>query len=194
MHQRPEPSDPARQQGGVLIFRRHDDAVALEGLEIFCHGQRHAGPPSGKGSISDRILLQLRHVSDARIFYAPEFFGVFARIGRQRRLRINAPAIDSIRGSGRAKVRQATPIFDATQQQRVSVVQTNDTGVEDAVDRIGPVLAAENRVGGMAEEERVLAVKSGVFGVVLGRIGQRGRQGDCAQTDTLVSCFCCGEV
>ena len=36
MHQRPEPSDPARQQGGVLIFRHHDSAVALEGLEVFC--------------------------------------------------------------------------------------------------------------------------------------------------------------
>jgi hypothetical protein len=44
----------------------------------------------------------------------------------------------------------------------------------------------------MAEEEPVLAVKSGMFGVVVGRIGQRRLQGDCAQTDTLASCFCCG--
>jgi hypothetical protein len=45
----------------------------------------------------------------------------------------------------------------------------------------------------MAEKERVLAVKSSVF-VVLGRIGQRRRQSNCGQIDTLVSCFCCGVV
>jgi hypothetical protein len=46
----------------------------------------------------------------------------------------------------------------------------------------------------MALEERVLAVISGVRGVGLGRIDQRRRQGDCVQTDTLVSCFCYGAV
>jgi hypothetical protein len=67
-------------------------------------------------------------------------------------------------------VRQAAPIFDAAKQQSVTVVQPNGTSVEDAVDRIRPIFAAENWVGGMAEEERVLAVKPCVLGVVPGRI------------------------
>jgi hypothetical protein len=67
-------------------------------------------------------------------------------------------------------VRQAAPVFDPAKQQRVAVVQTDGAGVEDAVDRIRPILTAENWVGGMAEEERVLAVKPCVFGVGLGRI------------------------
>jgi hypothetical protein len=65
----------------------------------------------------------------------PVAVGVLARIRRQRRLGIDARVIDFLGGPGRERVRQATPIFDATQQHRVSVVQTNRTGVEDAVDR-----------------------------------------------------------
>jgi hypothetical protein len=67
-------------------------------------------------------------------------------------------------------VRQAAPVFDPAKQQRVTVVQTNGAGVENAVDRIRPILPAENWVGRMALEERVLTVKPGVFGVGLGRI------------------------
>src|SRR5512145_168445 len=44
MDQSPLPTDTLWKQGRIFIFRRHDDAVALEAVKIVCERQRYARP------------------------------------------------------------------------------------------------------------------------------------------------------
>ena len=103
MNQRPVSVDSPRQKGGVFVIGRHDDAVALETSEVFGQSQRHSGAATRIRGVGDRVLLQLGHESDARIFDAPDFLGIFLRAGHQRRFAINLPAIHAVDASGRRK-------------------------------------------------------------------------------------------
>jgi hypothetical protein len=56
-------------------------------------------------------------------------------------------------------MRQSAPVFDTAQQQRVAIVEANGCRVEDAVDRVGPVFAVEDRICGVTGEERNFGVR-----------------------------------
>jgi hypothetical protein len=55
-------------------------------------------------------------------------------------------------------MRQTAPIFNATEQQNVSVRQSHRTSIEGAIDRVWPIFSAENRIAGMASEQGFLRV------------------------------------
>ena len=57
-------------------------------------------------------------------------------------------------------MRQAAPVLNAAKQQCLSVWQPHGSGIEDAVDWIGPILPAENWIAGMPGEERKIATSS----------------------------------
>jgi hypothetical protein len=53
-------------------------------------------------------------------------------------------------------VRETETVFDATQQQSVSVGKPRHAGVEDAVHRIRPVFSGQDGIVRVAEEKRTL--------------------------------------
>ena len=80
MNQRPAAVDSSRQECGVLVIRRHDDAVSFEGAEVFGQSQRHSGPAARIGRVGNDVLLQFRNKGDARIFNAPDLFRIILRV------------------------------------------------------------------------------------------------------------------
>ncbi len=97
-------ADPARQQGGVLILRRHDDAEALEVAEILGERQGDAGTVVRVGGVDDGVLAEFGDVGDAGVLDAPQLFRDGSGIGRQRGLRIDPPAVHAVGRAGRAQV------------------------------------------------------------------------------------------
>ncbi len=188
MNQCPTAADSARQQSRVLIFRRHDDAESLKAPEVFGQRQRDSGTAARKRCVRHRILFEFRNVGDARIFDAPDLFRELARIRQQRWLGIDAPSVDSIGGTRGAQMRQAAPVFHAAKQQRISVWQPYSPGVEDAVDRIGPVVPAQDRIAGIAREQGMSAHGSGfrLFQSDSTPV-QSSRRSDWIQKETLIS-------
>ena len=81
MNERPVSIDSPRQECGVLVIRRHDDAVALETAKIFGQSQRHTGTAARIRSVGDDVLLQFGNESDARVLNAPDFLGIFLGLG-----------------------------------------------------------------------------------------------------------------
>src|SRR2546426_786173 len=71
MDQSPRAVNPSGQKGRVFVVRRHDDTEFLEYAKIFRECQRHSGTATRIRSISHGILLEFRHIRDARIFDAP---------------------------------------------------------------------------------------------------------------------------
>jgi hypothetical protein len=53
-------------------------------------------------------------------------------------------------------MRESAPVFNATQKQRVAVLKAYNSGIENTVDRVWPVLSRENRVKGVAGEKRAV--------------------------------------
>ena len=156
----PVPIDSSRQKGGVLVLGRHDDAEPFEGLEVACEGQGHSGTAAREGGVGYGELLQLRDPGDARILDAPELFREFAGQRGHGGLRVDPPAVDAVGGARGAEMREAAPVFYATEEQGVAVREQRDAGVKDAVDWIGPVLAAEDGIAGMAGKEGYIYVSS----------------------------------
>ena len=141
MNQRPASVDSSRQKRGVFVVRRHDYAVAFEGAEVFGQGQRHAGTTARIRRVSDDVLLQFGDESDARIFNAPDFFGMVLGAGHQGWFAVDLPAIDAVARARGAKMRQAAPVFHSAEQQSRSVCEQRRARVEDTVNRVRPILA-----------------------------------------------------
>ena len=158
VNERPAAADLPRQQGRILILRRHDNAISLEGPEIACKGERDSRAAAGEGRIGNRILLQFWDIRDARIFNTPDLLWKLTRTRHQRWLGINAPAIDSIRRARSTKMRQTAPIFDAAEQQGITIGKLDCTCVEYAVNRIRPIFSAKDGIAGMTSEEGSLGI------------------------------------
>ena len=153
MNQRPVSADSPRQKRGIFVVRWHDDAVALEVAKIFGQSQRHSGAAARIGGVSDYILLQLGHESDARIFNTPDFLRILLRVGHQRRFTIDLPSIDAILRARGAQMRQAAPVFNAAQEQSGSIRQQGCAGIEHAVDGVGPILARQDGIARVAQKQ-----------------------------------------
>jgi len=156
MNQRPSSAYPARQHRRIFILGRHDNAISLKVLKIPGKRERDAGTSSCKGCISHGVLLKFRDIGNARIFDTPYLLGIFPGICHQCRLRINAPSIDTVDRTRGTKMRQSAAIFNAAEQQRVAVGQPYSPRVKDAVNRIGPVFPAENRIAGIARKQGII--------------------------------------
>ena len=105
VNQRPTTTNPPGQQRRIFILRRHDYAVALEASEVPGERQGDSRTAARKGSVGHRVLIEFRDIGNARIFDAPDFFRIVQWIRHQRRLRINLPSIQTIRGTRGAKMR-----------------------------------------------------------------------------------------
>lgn len=140
------------QEGGILVFGRHDDTESLEALEVFGQGQRNTGTSTGEGGICHCILLEFGNVCDARVFDTPDFFGVVVRVGQKRRLGVNPPAVHSILRACRAKMGQTSSVLHTAKQERIASRQTHCGCIEDAVNRIGPILAGQDGVAVVARQ------------------------------------------
>src|ERR1700761_6875012 len=96
MDHRPVAIDTARQQSGILIFRRHDDAQSFKAPEIFGKREGDAWAAARKRGIRYRILFELWDIGDAWIFDSPDFFRVSLRMWHKRGLTIDPPPVNSI--------------------------------------------------------------------------------------------------
>ena len=79
--------------------------------------------------------------------------GILVRAGHQGRFAINLPSIHAVYRARGAKMRQSAPVFDATQQQRGSILQQGRARIEHAVDGIRPMLTGQDRVAGMPQKQ-----------------------------------------
>src|SRR5581483_11895034 len=116
MDQEPLTVDAMRKEGGILVFRRHDDAIALELVEIFGHSQRNSGPVARVSSIDNRIFAQLGNIGDARIFDAPYLLGKMLGICGQRRLRVDLPIVDAVGRARSTEMRKTASVLHAAEQ------------------------------------------------------------------------------
>ena len=164
MNKRPAATDPARQQRGIFILRRHDHTESLKGSKVLGQRKRDSRTSSRKGCVGNGILLEFRDVSDARIFDAPNLFRILLRIRQSKSVWDrcancrchwrNARRTDAIirsclqRGTGAGYLHPAN---------------LNRAGVHDTIDRIGPVFAAEKWIAGMANKQRMLSARARVF-------------------------------
>src|ERR1039458_2986128 len=148
MDQGPVSADFPWQQSRILVLRLHDDAVAFETPEVSGERERYSWATPGERGIRDGVLLQLRYVSDTRILDTPALFAILSGFCGERRRRVDAPSIDSVRGPSHSQMRQPAPVFYAAQKQSIAVGQPHRARIENAVDRIGPVIPAQNWISG----------------------------------------------
>lgn len=176
-----------RKQGCVFVFRGHNHAISLKGLEVSGQCQRNPRTASRKRCVSHRVLFHFWNISNAWIFDTPNLFRIFARICRQRRFGIDTPVIDSIRGACGTEVRHTSSIFHTAKQQSISIRQEHGSCVEDAVYRIGPVLAAEDGISGISLEQRLIGISSRFMLFMVYKVfGLNGRK-SWIQDETLIS-------
>jgi hypothetical protein len=57
-------------------------------------------------------------------------------------------------------MRQPALVFNAAQKQGISILRLYDTCVQNAIDGIGPVLAAEKRIAGKAHKQGIIGTCS----------------------------------
>ena len=152
MNQRPVSIDSPRQKGGVFVVRRHDDAVALEAPEVFGQSQRHSGATARIRRVSDDVLLQFRHEGDARIFDAPDFFGIIPSGWASTSVRCQFAS--RRRHSASAQRKDATIRVDLRRGKAAESfhLQQCRARIEHTVDGIGPVFASQDRVGRMPKK------------------------------------------
>jgi hypothetical protein len=68
--------------------------------------------------------------------------------------------IDAIGGSGGAEMRQAAAVFNAAQQQGISIGQQYGPGVQYTIDRIGPVFTPEDRIAEITRKQGLIGTCS----------------------------------
>jgi len=123
MNQSPTSIDSSGQEGGIFVVWRHDDAKPFVGAEISSKCEGYARAATRIGSVGHSILIEFRHIRDARILNAPHFFGKPLWLGGERGSGIYLPPIDAVFGASRAQVRKAAAIFHAAKQKSGSIGQ-----------------------------------------------------------------------
>src|SRR5260221_6262627 len=93
------------QKGSVFVVRRHDDTEFLENAKIFRKCQRHSRTATRIRSVSHGILLEFRHIRDARIFDAPQLLAKPLDVPEECRLAIDFPSIYAVCRKRNARMR-----------------------------------------------------------------------------------------
>src|SRR5581483_2552849 len=78
----------------------------------------------------------------------------------QGRLAIDLPAVHAVLLARRAEMRVAAPVLDPAEKQSRAVGEQGGAGVENAVNRVGPIDAGEDRVGGVALKKLLMSSRS----------------------------------
>ena len=153
MNECPESADPVRQKSGILVVRRHDDAVSFKGPEILGQRERNSGTAFGVGRVGHGILLQLWNVGDTRILDAPKLLGIFIWIGHQGWRWIDLPP--STPFTERAAQRCERPRRSSTRQSNSVEPSASRVapGIEYAINPIRPIFAGQESDWRDADEE-----------------------------------------
>ena len=176
MNQSPSSVDSPGQESCVFVVWRHDDAKSFEGAEILGERKRHARAAARIGCVRHGVLLEFRHVGDARIFDAPQFLGVPFGVGQKRRLAIDLPPIDAVCRARRAQVREAAAIFHAAKQKSGAVGQQCGAWVKDTVHRIGPMLCGQDRICQRAGQTKCRVGSSSSLRISQEQVDSRNRE------------------
>src|ERR1700690_216852 len=72
----------------------------------------------------------------------------------QRRFRVDDPAVDAIRRSGRAQVREPRPLLDSAEQQGRAVFEERGTRVEYRVGGVRPIGRGKDGILFVSRKER----------------------------------------
>jgi len=157
MNDGPVTSETPREQSGVLVLRRQDQAVVVEVLEVAGKRQRDTGAAFGKRRVDHAVAIQLRDPGDPGILDSPQLLRPLFPVGQQGGPRVDSPVRDAIRRTGGAEVRQTPAVLGPYQQEDLAGIdETDRTRIEDGVDRIGPVLGLQNRVAVKAPEQLLM--------------------------------------
>src|SRR2546428_648493 len=90
------PVDTSRKQGGILVVRLHDQAAALEALEVLGECERHTRASFAEGGVRDRELAELLHERDPWVLDSPELLRIVVRVGPERRLAVDRPSVAAV--------------------------------------------------------------------------------------------------
>ena len=84
-------------------------------------------------------------------------------------------------------MRQTSSIFHTAKQQSISIRQEYGPCIKDTVDRIGPILAAQDRISGISLKEGLIGISSRFMLLMADRFFglNRGKSG--IQDETLIS-------
>jgi hypothetical protein len=85
---------------------------------------------------------------------------VFIRVWHERGRRINLPSVYAIGRTGGAKMRETSSVFDTAEQQGLSILEQRCACIENAIDRVWPVFARQDRVQGMAVKQRLVMIRN----------------------------------
>ena len=162
MDHRPAAVDPPREEGRVLVLRRHRRAEPLDRPEVLGRCERHERAAPAVGGVGDDPLVALFEPRQAGILAAPELLRVALGIGAQQRLGIEPPAVDAVLAPGDLEVGDAAQVLDPQQQDRL-VIEEGCARIEDGIGGIRQVgrrddrivlIALEQWLGGRAQVER----------------------------------------
>src|SRR5207248_391671 len=84
-------------------------------------------------------------------FEAPLLGGDAVR-GCEQRFGVDRPAVNAVHRSCDGQMGDPSQVFDTREQDRAAV-EGGGCWVEDGVDRIGPILRGQDRIGGVPDEE-----------------------------------------
>ena len=152
--------DAAGQQRGVLVIGLHDEAEALEAVEVLGERERHTGSSSTERGVGHDVLTQLLDEGDAGIFDAPQLLRVSLRIRSECGLGIDRPAIDAVARSGGTQMRMAAPVLDPAEEQGRAIPKSSRPGVEHRVCRVRPVSRRQNGIRVVSVEQGFVAVRA----------------------------------
>ena len=195
MDERPAAADPPRQQRSIFVLRCHDYAESLEAPEILRQRQRDSGTSPRKGRVCHSILREFRDIGNARILNAPNLFRVLFWTRQQSWPGVDAPIVDAIGRTRRAQMRQSAFVFNAAQEQGISILQLYGPCVQNAVDGIGPVLPAEKRIAGRTHKQGMIGACSSYLLPLWDRLRRFIRQDNWIQLKAPISnCRSCAFV
>ena len=162
--QGPVVADAVRQQGRILVLRRQESRHNRSKLrKSSVKAKRHARPGLRISRIHDGVVLQLGQPGDPRVFDAPFFFGMFVRVGQQRRHGIDSPAVHAVFAIGRRTNATRRGGLPPGKQQRRAVGQLRCPRVENGVDRVRPMLGGQEADCPDAAQKGCLASWPGRF-------------------------------
>jgi hypothetical protein len=147
--QRPAAVELAREQRGVLVLRRHDDASPLIRAEVPRGREADKGAHVRVARVHDHVLVAAGR--DPRVL-DPEPLRLRLDLRQQPPVGLDDPVRQAVGAAGHAEMGEARAVLDADEQEGLAA-EPGDAGIEDRVDRVWPLGRGENRIPLVASEE-----------------------------------------
>ena len=138
----PAPFEPTREQGRILVFGGHQHAAPLIRAKVAGRREADERTTVGVPGVDDQVLVA--GAGDPSILDS-EALGLRGELRQQAEVGLDHPVREAVGAPGRAEMGDAGAILDANQKHGL-VVQAADAGIEDGVDRRGPVGRREDGI------------------------------------------------